>query len=167
MDIREVTIQDAPALLDLYVRVARTSGGLARLEEEVNAEYVEGFLSRTLRSGVAYVAASANRGLIGEIHAYSPALHCFSHVLSDLTIVVDPEAQGMGVGRRIFEAFMTTVEIDRPNISRVELIARKSNVRAIRFYESLGFEREGEFRGRIKNLDGSLESDMPMGWTRA
>ena len=35
------------------------------------------------------------------------------------------------------------------------------------FYESLGFRQEGEFLSRIRNIDGSLESDIPMAWTRS
>jgi len=54
-----------------------------------------------------------------------------------------------------------------PNIHRVELIARESNEKAIRlYYESLGFKREGALHGRISNLDGTLESDIPTAWTR-
>ncbi len=166
MNIREPTIDDLPAILDLYRRVARTPGGLARLEREVDAEYVEGFLSKALDSGLAYIAVSADRRVIGEIHAYSPKLYCFSHVLSDLTIAVDPGSQGTGVGRNIFDAFMRQVRGHLPQISRVELIARESNDKAIRFYKSMGFEREGMLRNRIKNPDGSVESDIPMAWTR-
>ena len=105
--------------------------------------------------------------IIAEIHAYSPGLYCFSHVLSDLTVVVDPCTQGTGVGRLLFERFLRVVTEDRPDISRVELIARESNQKAIKFYESLGFCQEGILVSRIKNVDGSMESDIPMAWVRA
>ena len=59
---------------------------------------------------------------------------------------------------------MTMLSLKFTHISRVELIVRESNERALAFYESLGFEREGEMRGRILNADGSLESDIPMAW---
>ena len=45
-------------------------------------------------------------------------------------------------------------------------LVRGSKRKAIAFYESLGFVQEGKFRGRIRNLDGSLEADIPMAWTR-
>lgn len=166
MLIRETKSGDRHALLDLYIRVAKVPGGLARLDREIDNDYVESFLAKSLKSGVSYVAVADAGNVVGEIHACSPGLYCFSHVLSELTIAVDPDAQRAGVGRRLFEAFMKRVHNHRPNISRVELIARESNEKAIRFYESLGFEREGTFRNRIKNLDGSLESDIPMAWTR-
>lgn len=77
-----------------------------------------------------------------------------------------PEAQGSGVGRRLFEEFLAEVRTNRPEVLRVELIARESNARAIAFYESLGFRREGRMEGRIRNLDGSFEADIPMAWGR-
>ena len=127
---------------------------------------MEEFVERSLSSGVAYVADSEGT-LIGEIHAYSPGLFCFTHVLSNLTIAVSPRSQGTGVGRRLFESFMEDVIHGMPEVRRVELIARESNDRAIAFYESLGFIREGEFKARIRNVDGSFESDIPMAWTRS
>ena len=150
----------------MYLRVARVPGGLARLASEIDAAYVEDFLTKALKSGLSYLAVTREGRIVGEIHTYSPGLFCFSHVLGDLTIAVDPETQGMGIGRKLFEALMNDVTSNLPEISRVELIARESNDGAIRFYESLGFAREGRLRQRIQNPDGSFESDVPMAWTR-
>lgn len=166
MQVRATKLDDAPALLTLYQRVAKNPGGLARLETEINVEYIEGFLSRAQATGVSYVVESDAGKLIAEMHAYSPGIECFAHVLSELTIAVDPQAQGSGVGRRLFLTFMRHI-VDRcPDITRVELVVRQSNERALRFYESLGFQREGELRLRIRNPDGSLEADIPMAWVR-
>ena len=166
MNIRPTTPADTDAVFRLYQRVAAVPGGLARLEAEVTEDYVSGFIISTLEHGTGFVAVDTNGEVRGEIHAYSPGLFCFSHVLSDLTIAVDPDIQGQGLGRQLFEAFMTDVRDELPEILRIELIARESNARAIAFYETLGFVREGEFRGRIRNVDGSIESDVPMGWQR-
>lgn len=167
LTIRPATRADLGAVLGLYRAVAATPGGLARLEHEVDEAYVAGFLEKALRSGVGLVAVDAEARIVGEIHAGGPGLFCFAHVLTDLTIAVDPGSQGAGLGRMLFERFMTEVREKRPDISRVELIARESNTKAIRFYESLGFKVEGRFEGRIANLDGTREADIPMGWVRA
>lgn len=156
---------DALSIHGLYRRVARIPGGLARLEDEVTEAWVNGFLTSALDRGLSFIAEADGR-LLGEIHAYSPPIFCFAHVLGELTIAVDPDAQGQGLGRLLFSQLMATVEQTRPDIQRVELIARESNEKAIRFYESLGFEREGLMRARIRNLDGSLEADVPMAWIR-
>ncbi len=165
VQIRSAVAGDAESIFELYRKVASVPGGLARLEEEVSEAYVASFLEAALDRGLSFVAEVEGR-LVGEIHAYTLGLYCFAHVIGDLTIAVDPDAQGGGVGRRLFERFMQAVRDERPEVQRVELIARESNQRAIQFYETLGFEREGVFRGRIRNVDGSLESDIPMAWIR-
>ena len=165
VSVRAVRKEDSAAIHALYRHVARVPGGLARLEDEVTTAYVDAFLARTLERGIGFVAV-AEESVVGEIHAYSPGIFCFSHVLGDLTIAVDPSGQGQGIGRSLFERFMVEVIDGCPEIGRVELIARESNRRAIRFYESMGFVREGVFRQRIRNLDGSIEADVPMAWVR-
>ena len=167
MQIRTATIDDVSQVLSLYKRVAAIPGDIARLVDEVDESYVRAFLSKSNANDVSLVAVDKSEKVTAEIHAYTPGIYCFSHVLSDLTVVVDPCTQGMGVGRLLFERFLTVVTEDRPDISRVELIARESNQKAIRFYESLGFCQEGKLVSRIKNVDGSMESDIPMAWVRA
>ncbi|MCH2097329.1 MAG: GNAT family N-acetyltransferase, partial [Pseudomonadales bacterium] len=71
------------------------------------------------------------------------------------------------VGRRLFEALLEQVRTAHPEILRVELIASASNRRAISLYTSLGFEQEGEMRGRIRTPEGGFESDIPMAWHRS
>lgn len=164
--IREAAPEDLPGVLALYRRVARIPGGLARLEHEIDEAYVRQFLTKASAEGLALVAVDTNGAIRAEMHAYPPGPFCFSHVYSDLTIAVDPECQGSGLGRRLFESFMQRVIAARTHVMRVELIARESNVRALGFYESLGFVTEGRMRARIRNLDDTLEADVPMAWLR-
>ena len=105
--------------------------------------------------------------IAGEIHCYSPAPRVFAHVLSDLTIAVHPDFQGSGVGKVLFTQLLAEVTTKVPHISRVELIARESNQRAIGFYQKLGFVIEGKMVNRIKNSNGQVEADIPMAWYRA
>ena len=163
--VRPAAAGDRDSIYALYRKVASEPGGLARLADEVDESYVAGFLSAALERGLSFVAELGG-DLVGEIHAYAPGIFCFGHVFGDLTIAVDPAAQGAGVGRRLFEQFMQVVRDERPNVRRVELIARESNLRALQFYESLGFVQEGVFHNRIRNLDGTFESDIPMAWNR-
>lgn len=166
MNFEEITIKHCPEVLDLYRRVALVPGGLARLSNEINEDYIHNFISKTVEQGIGYVARDGNK-VVGEIHAYKSGLFCFSHVLSDLTVAIDPESQGEGAGRKIFEKFLTEVIECYPEITRIELIARESNKKAIQFYESLEFVVEGRFSARIKNIDGTYEADIPMAWIRA
>lgn len=166
--IRPGRTEDAPAIRDLYLTVARRSGGLARHDDEITAAYVEGFVARSEADGVLLVAeAPGLAGLAGELHAYRNGLRRFDHVLSGLTVAVHPDVQGQGLGRRLFEALLAEVQAHRPEILRIELITQQSNVRGQRLYESMGFRRQGVFERGIRAADGSLEDDIPMAWLRA
>lgn len=165
--IRPGRAGDTRAIHDLYVRVAAVSGGLARHADEIDLPYVEDFVNRSLADGVIFVAeAAASGSLAGEVHAYRNGLRRFAHVLGSLTVAVDPDSQGRGIGRRLFEALLAEVRDQRPDIVRVELITQQSNVRGQRLYESLGFRRQGRFEQGIRGPDGALEADLPMAWLR-
>lgn len=156
---------DLKPIYNLYFAVASKPGGLARLEHEVTQSYVESFLSNALSEGVSLVV-EYNGIVHGEIHAHVPGPACFSHVLSDLTVAVHPKSQGLGIGRKLFETLISKVVDTMPEISRIELIARESNKKAIALYSSLGFKTEGCLENRIRNLEGSYENDIPMAWTK-
>ncbi len=163
--IRRAQFEDALSIRQLYQSVARTQGGIARVENEISEDYIQHNLSSGIHKGICLVAVQDER-IIAEVHAYPPFPQVFAHILSDLTIAVHPEFQGIGVGRAIFTELLKIVREQKPQILRVELIARESNQKAIRFYQSLGFEIEGKMSARIKRPDGDFEADIPMAWLR-
>ncbi|WP_225781703.1 GNAT family N-acetyltransferase [Xenophilus sp. Marseille-Q4582] len=68
-----------------------------------------------------------------------------NHVALLRTLAVDPEAQGHGVARAMVQDALLHLRAD--GIRRVELYAEADNARALRFYEKMGFVREGLLRG--------------------
>jgi len=165
--IKEAQLGDIEAIHSLYQRVAAVEGGLARTKDEITTEYVSAFVRKSLENGVILVSIDERTSTVnGEIHCYCPNLKVFSHVLGELTIAVDPDYQGQGIGRRLFTTLLDTVIHEKPEILRVELIARESNVKAIKFYESFGFKKEGRFEKRIRSAGGGFEADIPMAWLR-
>jgi len=162
--IRDLTFADRDALVELHRAVAAQGGGIARELDEVEAAVIDAFLGRSLSEGIA-LGAFQNGVLIGEIHAARLEPRCFAHVLGHLTIAVDPSSQGRGIGRRVFESLLVRVRDAMPDILRVELWVRESNVRAIGLYESLGFVREGRLQGKVRSASG-FDADIPMAWLR-
>jgi len=165
--LKTATSDDVEGIRELYFAVAIVAGGLARTAAEISLDYVEQFVSKSVENGLIVIARDNNSGeVIGEIHAYAIGPKVFSHVLGELTIAVHPERQGIGIGKAIFTEFMRRVKEDRPDILRVELIARESNRKAIEFYKKLGFLIEGRFASRIQSVGDGFEDDIPMAWTR-
>lgn len=165
MHYRTADMDDLHRLIKLYKTVARHGDGIARLEHEVTEEYVKNFILKSLKTGLIIVGEDPDDPdeLIAEIHAYKPGIKVFEHVFSELTIVVHPQHQGKKIGRTIFTIFLEEIGRNRPDIGKVELIARESNMKAIALYQSLGFKIEGRLEMRIKTHEG-YEADIPMGW---
>jgi ribosomal protein S18 acetylase RimI-like enzyme len=166
MHIRTAEIEDLSRIRQLYQEVSRKPGGIPRAEHEVTDEYVRHFLEKSVGSGLILVAEHPEKAdtLIAEMHAYQPGPEVSAHVLSDLTIVVHPDFQGRKIGRTLFTIFLEEVGLNRPEIGKVELIARESHEGTIRFYQSFGFLIEGRLEMRIKTPDGHYEAEIPMGW---
>lgn len=166
--VRSATPADAAAILALHVAVATRSGGLARFPDEITPAYVDGFVTKCLATGIILVAEKRDTGaLAGEVHAIASPLRRLQHVMTSLTIAVHPDAQGLGVGRKLFDRLLGDVVDHWPHIARVELITAESNVRARRLYESVGFRVEGRFeRGILDPATGLFETDLPMAWLR-
>lgn len=164
---RRLNTDDAKEVFELYRRIAAHPGGLARAPEEVTIEYIEKVLQKTSQSGVGIGVVAGGKNLIGFILARKLGPRVFDHVLSDLAIGVAPEFQSKGIGRRLFLDFLEYVTSSRPDVLRIELVVRESNGRAISFYESIGFRREGSFERRILNGNGEFEADIPMGWLKS
>jgi len=158
--------EDVIAIMNLYKKVSQIVGGLARTESEITEAYVENFVSKAQKNGQQCVIEHPEKSdiIIAEIHSYSLEPKVFSHVLSELTIAVDPDFQGKGLGKIVFTNLLESVKSTRPEIMRVELIARESNVKAIQFYQSLGFKIEGRMEDRIRSANGQFEADIPMAW---
>ena len=157
---------DVSGISSLYKEVAKQGNGIARAEHEITGQYVRDFVSNSLARGSIIVGEDPkdNGRIIAAIHAYSPGIDTFKHLFTNLTIAVHPDFQGKKVGRTIFTIFLEDIALHRPNIGRVELFVRGTNVRAIQFYQSLGFMIEGRLEMRVRNPDKTYEADIPMGW---
>ena len=163
--IRKAQANDHGRIVRLYRDVASVPDGIARTPGEVNDAYVSGFMHKAEADGIELVCEE-NGLIVGEIHASRVGIASLGHLLTDLTIAVAPQAQGRGVGRRLFQALLDEVTTNMPHITRVELFARESNVKARALYESLGFVEEGRLRARVNNAKGEPETDTIMGWLR-
>ncbi len=161
--VRPATPQDAAAILALHRKVAAMPGGLAREPGEVTADYVAHAMAVAADGGVNLVAVDVKGGLCGELHVERMKVAIFAHVLTDLTVAVDPDWQGRGVGSALFRALIEAARTMSPPVGRIELWTGAANLGAQRLYQRLGFKIEGRMIGRGRHPDGHVEDDIVMG----
>jgi ribosomal protein S18 acetylase RimI-like enzyme len=164
--VRKSQPEDKNQILELYKKVSQTIGGLARTNDEITESYIESFTAKSQKNGIQLILTDnlSNNLIIAEIHCYKLEPKVFGHILSELTIAVDPNYQRLGLGKLIFKSLLDIIQVERTDILRIELVARESNVKAIQFYQKLGFVIEGRFEKRIQNENNQFEADIPMAW---
>lgn len=150
-------------LLELYRKVAEFPEGIIRKAHEISLDYINSFYPNCLEKGLMLFAKNGE-SIIGEIHAYTPNIYAFQHILTDLTIVVHPDFQGKGIGRTLFETFLETVMHGFKHILRIELYTREHNTRNVAFYKSLGFVNEGRQEHKIFHSPDQLQTPLHMAW---
>lgn len=163
LEIKKAELNHKSELLNLYRRVADISDGIIRNGNEINDDYISDFLTKSVENGLILIGL-INGKIVGEIHAYTPQIYAFQHILTDLTIIVDPNNQGKGIGRKLFDSFLQKIKTDLNHIKRIELYTREHNERNVKFYESLGFINEGRQKDKIFISESKFETPLHMAW---
>jgi len=161
-NIRKGVLIDKDQLKDLHIKVATTCGGLVRSADEITDEYIANILNASLEHGIIFVAEHNNE-IIGSVFKYKERLKAIEHVLYEGTILVDPDYQGNGIGTALYSHLLHEVTEHHSDILRVNLKVRASNP-AVRLYEKLGFQKEGEYKNLVINESGQLETVISMAW---
>ena len=130
LKIKKADFRYSSDLLKLYKNVAKISDGIIRNENEIDQIFISEILDNSVKNGLILVGL-IDETLVGEIHAYTPKIFAFQHILTNLTIVVTPSHQGKGIGRKLFEKFLEYVKTDFVHILRIELYTREQNERNV------------------------------------
>jgi GNAT superfamily N-acetyltransferase len=163
ISIRAAGSQDHAALKALYKCVAAEPGGLARKPEDVTDSFLASLLGLAFPSGLLLLLEDEQR-VIGAIHASCPEATYKRHVMNQLTVLVQPDRQGLGLGAKLFSAFLEEVRTKFTAVLRVELAARASNEGALNLYRRLGFQPEARFEKAIEAAGGEFEAGIHMVW---
>ena len=158
--IRPIRCEDATELMDI-----RTMAGVRETILAVATERLESgekFLASHTANDhmlVAEVDCGGARKMVGTASLQtSPGLR--TRHAGKLGILVHRDWQGRGVGRALMTALLDLAD-NWLMLKRVELCVFTDNERAIRLYESLGFEREATLRG-ITVKDGKYADEYLM-----
>jgi ribosomal protein S18 acetylase RimI-like enzyme len=161
--IEPANVSQEAQLLELYKEISKFPDGIILNPHEISQKYIAHFLRSSIQNGLILVGLLEGK-IVGEIHAYTPDIYAFQHILSNLTIVVHPGHHGQGIGRKLFEQFLETVRTQYPHILRIELYVREHNERNVNFYKSLGFVNEGRQEHKIFVSKSEFETPLHMAW---
>lgn len=163
LKLRRMQQQDAEALIHLHKAAAETPDGTLREPEEVDASYVNDFITKVNADGLGFVVEK-QATLAGSIHAYRLPLKAFTHVYTFLNIVVHPDFQGQGIGTQLFTKFLATIEQQHSDVYRVELFTRSENKANVAFYQKMGFEIEGSLKDKLYIEPHQFQTPIHMAW---
>ncbi len=165
IEIRDAVTSDARALCEAEQDVALTPGRLvSRPHELVEYSFVAQIQKLNAIRGK-YLVARKGDQIVG--HGFLEPLHleAIKHVCN-LTMVVHEGHQGQGIGKLLLNHLIDWAK-ESEHIEKIELHVRSTNERAIRLYESCGFQKEGCWKKRIKLGPGNYLDDVLMGlWVK-
>ena len=161
--IREVTIDDAPALSAHIEGLAPNAPyiGMTPGETPSPEKVRERSVEADNRPGSIGLLAEADGRVVGDCWMMAMPRVKMRHV-GQIGMAIADGWRGAGLGRALLER---VIEHGRASehIWRIELGVLHENAPAIALYESLGFVREGYYPGRFRQPDGALLDDIIMG----
>ena len=126
---------------------------------QISVEEEEAYLSTLYESKKsAMFVAKIDGNIVGTASFQGIERVRMSH-RGSVAIAVKKSEWGKGIGRKLLEAVIAFAK-DEAGAEILSLEVRSDNERAIRLYESLGFERIGQFRGFFKIADELVDFDL-------
>jgi ribosomal protein S18 acetylase RimI-like enzyme len=145
--IRPALSRDVPALADLATRTWSDAFGDGVSRDDEAAEFAErrseGYFARALATRTILVA-EADCVLVGYVQFGAVDIREVEVRLGDQELqrlYVETASQGRGLGRRLIEAALRHPQLVQAK--RIVLQVWEKNERAVRLYESFGFQRIG------------------------
>jgi ribosomal protein S18 acetylase RimI-like enzyme len=139
LQIREATSEDAPAIVDFQLRMARETEelelDLATVTRGVAAVFADP------GKGTYWVAGRAGRVVASLLTTFEWSDWRDGVVLWIQSVYVIPEERGRGVYPALYEHLRRRVE-GSPDLKGIRLYVDKRNAAAQRVYEKLGMTRE-------------------------
>lgn len=145
-DILPITEQYIDSLHAAIDHVAKERKYLAFLEGP-SLEICRTFVLASLRANWPNFIAVSAGNLVGWCNITPFNNHLFAHA-GALGIAVLAPHRGQGIGHALMHATLNKAKLT--GLTRIELIVRENNTRAITLYQKFGFQTEGVHRNAIR-----------------
>lgn len=162
--IRRDTLDDALDIFELYKKVSSIyPDSLAQQIDEITFSYVKSIIKDAHLRGLILLMFN-NKNLIGFLKGYTSEFRRKAHILTNVTMMVDPNAVGQGLGAQLLKAYQDEIQKSFQHIRAMELLPYNSNIRGIRLYEKMGFVLTATLPGKIRYIDGTFGDQLLMNW---
>lgn len=104
---------------------------------------IKTFIAQNIANGAAQFVAAAGDAVVGWCAITPRQGYAFRHI-GTVGIGVLAAYRGVGLGRRLMASCLPTARAN--GLTRLELVARADNERAVMLYTSAGFQREALLR---------------------
>ena len=161
MTIRDITIDDAAAFLDLCLTLDHETAFMMYEpgERKTTVDQQRDILTAVIASpNSTIIVADAGTHLAGYVSASGGEFRRIHHS-AYIVAGVRQSYAGRGIGTQLFAALDTWAVANA--IQRLELTVRIDNAAAIRLYQRTGYEIEGT-RRRSLLVDGELVDELSM-----
>jgi RimJ/RimL family protein N-acetyltransferase len=167
--IREVALDDAAALLDMFCKAVNETDFLmttpAEAERLTLAHEREFITSYKNNDNNLFLVADVEKTLVGSLSITRPAALKQQHT-GEFGIVVLQKYWNMGIARRMITAMLQWAE-NNEIIHYLYLSVMAGNEKAIRLYRNFGFTEEGRRPGFVRQADHLFQDVIIMGkWVK-
>lgn len=171
--IRNATLADVPAILDIYSPYILNTTITFEYDVPTISEFEQRFLFIT--QNFPWLVWEEDGKILGYAYAERPFVRAAYQWAADLAIYLAPEAQGKGIGRKLYEAVEDVIR--RQGYFLCYGIVTSANDKSRAFHEAMGYHIAAEFPncgfkfgnwyGTIwyeKRLRSGLPEKPPVSW---
>ncbi|MEZ5277312.1 MAG: GNAT family protein [Opitutaceae bacterium] len=161
--IREADPEDAAAILAYIDEVAGETDflGFGRGEFDLDLEKETKYLEEQRDSNNSVYLLAMMDGEIAGTLSYTGGRRARTRHTGELGITVRRRYWGQGIGSLLMESLIAWARSSGV-VTKLDLLVRTDNERAIQLYERMGFEREGRIRHAV-HIDGVYHDALCMG----
>ena len=139
--IRVATVEDVPAILDIYAPYILTSTATFEYDVPCKNSFTQRFLTVTER--FPWLVWEEDGKILGYAYASAPYERAAFSWCAEPAVYLRPEAQGRGIGGKLYEALEAILK--KQGFQVLYALITDENTASIRFHEKQGYRQSVHF----------------------
>ena len=165
MNICKVSYDDLDNIFELYKKVSYVNtGNLTQFPNEIYKNYIKNeIFENALNLGLCVVVKDNNK-VVGLMKSYTSEYKALAHIMTNTTIMIHPDYQNHGYGKKMVETFLKIIMDEMQHIYMLEIVPHANNIRALDFYLKNNFKIESKTTNRILTQNNTMVDEVKMIW---